>query len=67
MIKLLKLAIIIKRIKDIPGNAAIYDLNGQKVLEIEIYSEEKSIDISSLNRGIYVLQIENSIFKLVVQ
>jgi len=56
-----------KRIKNDPENAAIYDLKGQKVLEITLNSEEQSVDITLLSGGIYVLKVENSTFKLVVQ
>ena len=57
----------IKRIENDHENAVIYDLKGQKVLEISLNSEEQSVDISSLSRGIYMLKIENITFKLIIQ
>jgi pectin methylesterase-like acyl-CoA thioesterase len=57
----------IKRIENDPEDAAIYDLKGQKVLEISLNSEEQSVDVSSLSRGIYMLKIENITFKLIIQ
>jgi pectin methylesterase-like acyl-CoA thioesterase len=57
----------IKRVENDPENAAIYDLKGQKVLEISLNSQEQSVDISHLNKGIYFLKIENLTFRLVLQ
>ncbi len=62
-----KSKINIKRIENDPESAAIYDLKGQKVLEITLDSEEQSVDISSLSKGIYFLKIENTTFKLIIQ
>jgi hypothetical protein len=56
----------IKRIESASENAAIYDLKGQKVLEITLNSEEQIVDITSLQSGIYVLKIEDTIFKLII-
>ncbi len=50
-----------------PANVFVYDLKGQKVIEITLDSETNSIDITSLPEGIYILWIDNISHKLVVQ
>jgi pectin methylesterase-like acyl-CoA thioesterase len=52
---------------NIPGSVVIYNLKGQKVLEITLDSEDESIDITSLPKGIYILKVRNLSYKLAVQ
>jgi hypothetical protein len=56
----------IKRMANTPESVAIHNLKGQKVLEINLNSEDESIDITSLPQGVYILKFRNLSYKLVV-
>ena len=45
--------------------AHIYSMNGQQQMVIPLESEKaQQVDVSSLNKGIYILQIDTQVFKL---
>lgn len=47
------------------SSASIFDLNGRKVLDSEISNSKTSIDLNTLNKGVYLLKIEGKTFKFV--
>ena len=43
----------------------LYNLIGQEILKTELANDNSKIDVSTLNRGIYILKLENGINKVV--
>ena len=59
--------ISIKRESSLPVNLVILNSTGQPVISRTLVSNNESIDISSLSKGIYVLKLDGKIIKIVVE
>jgi hypothetical protein len=57
----------LKRVSSLPETLMIFDTNGAKVIEKKLLSDEEDIDVTQLLKGTYILKLEGTIYKVVVQ
>ena len=50
-----------------PGNLRIYDLTGQEVLQFKVTKRNMDVDVTALEKGLYLIQSGDSVIKLVIE
>ncbi|MBA6152496.1 T9SS type A sorting domain-containing protein [Gelidibacter maritimus] len=48
-----------------PSKAIIFDLNGRRILEMELSRDKPSVELNTLEPGVYFLNVETKTFKFV--
>jgi len=49
------------------GNLRIYDLTGQEVLQFRVTKRNMDVDVTDLEKGLYLIQSGDSTVKLVIE
>lgn len=54
----------IKGITNYPINVTIYNMIGERLIEVSIENENTTIDVSNLLRGIYLVKVNTNVIKM---